>query len=451
MSIIGQHLKKHVKVSEKKKRLLLFLLLVIPVTLVDAENFFINPVIKPADFSAITSAADPFVFKDSDGTYYCYVTGTGFPVFSSRDLVNWVYEGKAMPKKYCTWATQTFWAPEVVKRGDNYYLHYTGAPDSGQKQIGLAVSKSPLGPFVDVSNEPFYTNGTKECIDSHIFFDDDGRVYMYFSNAASSNTDPVSGKKMSEIWAVEIEPDLSGIKGTAQFLIKPTQSWEYSPSAQMYWNEGAAVLKHNGIYYLMYSANCYCNGNYSMGYATSISPLGPFTKYAGNPVLSNTGLSDLVSGTGHHCVTTSPDGIEMICVYHSHVSIQEKGGTRQINIDRMGFRDDGTLYVEGPTVSPQPYPTSLSGTGINNMNQDVPELKVVPNPVKKNVQVCLPSENETLISIFNLSGQLLYTVSSEPPQKMVEIPLGFLEKGMYFLISSEPEHITGKATFIKSE
>ena len=49
--------------------------------------------------------------------------------------------------------------------------------------------------------------------------------------------------------------------------------------------EGPSVLKKEGIYYLIYSANHFESKNYGVGYATSDSPMGPWKKYEENPIL----------------------------------------------------------------------------------------------------------------------------------------------------------------------
>ncbi len=308
----------------------------------------------------IMNAADPFVLKDEDGTYYLYHTGKGFKVYSSKDLVNWLFVGKSMPNTGYKWAVDNFWAPEVVKYNGRYYMHYTGQASDGVKRIGIARSDSPVGPFLDIFNTGFYGTPPKSVIDSHIFFDEDGKVYMYYSNAASSNK--VGNQNYSEIWVIELKPDLSGTIGSATKLIQPEQKWEYSTASGTFWNEGAVVLKKNNIYYLMFSANNYGKSTYAVGFATSDSPMGPFVKYANNPILSNETVPHLVSGPGHHTVTTSPDSNELFIVYHSHMDLVEQGGKRMINIDRMGFREDGTIYVNGPTRENQLFPsTALQG------------------------------------------------------------------------------------------
>jgi len=316
-----------------------------------AQSAYTNAVINPGDYG-LDSAADPFVLKDTDGMYYCYVTGAGFPVFSSRDLVNWKYIAKSFPKARALWATANFWAPEVVKVGSYYYLNYTASEtDDSPKRIGLARSKSPVGPFDDVSDVPFYSLGAKGCIDSDIFIDDDGRTYLYYSLAPAQNI--VNGVARSEIWGIEVKPDLSGFIGVVKQLFIPTLAWESNIT------EAPTMVKHNGTYYLMYSGNGYSSAKYAVGYATSESPLGTFTKYAGNPILINGNMGPAVTGTGHNAVTTSPDGTELICVYHSHIDLASLGGgPRKVNIDRMGFTSNGIMYINGPTNTPQNYPSS---------------------------------------------------------------------------------------------
>jgi beta-xylosidase len=405
-----------------------------------ADNTYTNPVIHPDNYSDISSAADPFVFKDTDGTYYCYVTGVGFPVFSSTDLVNWTYRGKAFPKARAKWAAFNFWAPEVVKIGDTYYLNYTGsATEEDPKRIGLAKSKSPAGPFDDVSNDPFYSLGTKGCIDSHIFVDDDGRTFLYYSLALRQNV--VNGVNRSEIWVVELNPDLSGVKSAAKQLFYPTHAWESNV------NEAPAILKRNGVYYLMYSGQGYANANYAVGYATSSSPTGPFTKYASNPILIHTGLGNKATGTGHNSVTTSPDGKELFCVYHSHIDLAGLGGApRKVNIDRMGFTADNVMYIDGPTITPQNYPSSSPASIRQAQRNGVSPF--FPNPVKEEITVIIPGTGAGNIEIRDLNGRIMYScVFPRDTDKMI-VPVLSFNAGAY-VICLATAGFTQKEIFIK--
>ena len=99
----------------------------------------------------------------------------------------------------------------------------------------------------------------------------------------------------------------------------------------------------------MYSANCYATKDYSVGYAVSDNPLGPFKKYKKNPILKSKCMK--ISGPGHNCVTKSPDGSKLFIVYHTHVDPKAGGGNRQLCIDRMDFRKDGSIHIKGPTIN----------------------------------------------------------------------------------------------------
>src|SRR3546814_6223392 len=67
------------------------------------------------------------------------------------------------------------------------------------------------------------------------------------------------------------------------------------------WTEGSFTFKHAGTYYMMYSANHFGGEHYAVGYATAESPLGPYVKSPGNPVLEkNTAHGGKVTGTGHN-------------------------------------------------------------------------------------------------------------------------------------------------------
>lgn len=394
----------------------------------NGANTYTNPVILPSNYG-MTTTADPFVFKDSNGIYYCYVTGKGFPVFLSKDLVKWAKaSSNSFPSSNYKWATDNFWAPEIVKSGNMYYMHYTGKDSDGIMKIGMAKSSSPLGPFEDVSDKPFLDRDDKSSIDSHIFFDDDGKAYMYFANDMSTNYVTEIGKKRSEIWVIEVKPDLSDTIGTAKMLFYPTQDWEYSSSNSSYWNEAPTMIKRNGIYYLMYSANCYCS-NYSVGYAIARSPMGPFTKYSQNPILA--GVTSYVSGPGHHSIVMSPDNSEMICVYHSHVDLVEQGGKRMVNIDRMGFTSNGILYINGPTYTPQDYPSSVvSGVEYSTFNGS--KLEIAYNPATNQINLNVPI-NSSKISIYNTYGVLVYSILISEDISKLNVPVDKLHAGMYIL------------------
>lgn len=321
---------------------------------VDTNKFYTNP-------QNIELIADPFVIQVEDGTYYAYGTSdkiqaTGYLVWKSKDLITWEEAGVAYMTKQGGWANKDYWAPEVVYNNNKYYMYYT-ARDRETKNlcIGVAVSDSPEGPFIDATTRPIIGE-EYSTIDANVFIED-SKIYMYFVKDCSNNV--VNGKHASEIYVVELDDDMVTLKSEPILLLTPEQPWELE-SGEWVWNEGPTILKENDKYYLMYSSNPYFDKMYSVGYAVSDNPLGPFKKYENNPVLSSERGWDHVSGSGHNSVIRSLDGKEIYSVYHTHMDPEEGGSRRMINIDKLGFNEDGNMYINGPSVTPQLLPSGLS-------------------------------------------------------------------------------------------
>lgn len=298
----------------------------------------------------IQHIGDPFVLRVKD-RYYCYATSApdGFLAWTSANLVEWQEAGYVYQRRADSWGQSDFWAPEVVHYLDKYWMHYTARwGQNGSLRMGVAVADSPLGPFVDLFNRPMFDFGYA-VIDGHVFFDEDGKKYFYYSRDCSENV--VNGRHESHLYVAGLADDLVSFVGEPVLVARPEQDWEIQSGDAWRWNEGPFVLKQNGLYYLMYSANFYASRQYSVGYAVSEKPTGPFRKAAHNPVLASS--CPEISGPGHHSVTVAPDGETLLIVYHTHTDPQNPSGDRQVCMDRMGFDADGTLFVAGPTHTRQ--------------------------------------------------------------------------------------------------
>jgi arabinoxylan arabinofuranohydrolase len=111
-------------------------------------------------------------------------------VFSSCDMKNWTEAPNPVPYTIFKWAGRDAWASDVTKRNGKYYLYTTVDHKTiAGKAIGVAVSSSPTGPFVDARGSALVTNDmTHETpiawddIDPAIFVDDDGQAYLYWGN-----------------------------------------------------------------------------------------------------------------------------------------------------------------------------------------------------------------------------------------------------------------------------
>lgn len=290
-----------------------------------AKRTYRNPIIDRL------GPADPHVIRH-DGKYYLYPTldGKGYDVFVSDDLVHWEQKPKCF-----TDPRGGAWAPDVFHhtKGDGkFYLYYTVNRPGGGKQIGVAVADGPLGPFKDRGNL------VDRSIDAHLFQDDDdGALYLYyveidggFKIAAQSMADPLTKK------------------GEPKEVIRPTVEWERKKGAV---TEGPWMLKHKGLYYLMYSGSGADGPDYAIGYATAKSPLGPFTKHPGNPIAHR---GNGVFGPGHHSVVAAPDG-KLWMVYHQQNSA-ENGWKRFLAIDPLWFDEQGVIHVKTTCGTDEPAP-----------------------------------------------------------------------------------------------
>ena len=111
------------------------------------------------------------------------------------------------------------------------------------------------------------------------------------------------------------------------------------------------MLKRNGTYYLMYSGTGADSPDYGIGYATSTSPVGPFTKYGGNPIAHRGGN---VLGPGHHCVIEGPDG-RLWLVYHQKWTAAQSFH-RFLAIDPLWFDDQGVIHARVSRDTDEPTP-----------------------------------------------------------------------------------------------
>lgn len=297
-----------------------------------------NPVVKTFQNPVKLDMADPDVLY-WQGTYYLYGTSYGvsqgnyYEVYSSKDLVNWEYQGICL-QNACG-ISSAYWAPDVKERDGKFYMLFTA-----NQNIGMAIADSPLGPFVPTG---FLIEGS---IDGHIFFDDDGKGYIYY----------VSWRDGHEyaLYGCELDSDLVTPKlETEVMVLKASAPYECNMGGIL---EAPYMLKKDGVYYLTYSGSHYESPFYCVAYATSTNPLTGFVRYKNNPILVGDGVT--VSGTGHHCITTSPDGKQMFILYHTHNSVTQIH-PRNIAIGKIRFDtlNKETVLVCSPYIAtPQPYP-----------------------------------------------------------------------------------------------
>lgn len=252
--------------------------------------------------SSTLPLADPYILV-YDSLYYIYGTnvGTGFDVYFSKDLEHWQRASSLALNHTDSYGESMFWAPEVyyVESKQKFYMYY-----STEEHICVATSDSPLGPFRQEVKQPIRE---EKGIDTSVFFDDDGKAYLYFVRFTDGNV----------IWCAELEDNLTKIREeTLTQCFAAEEDWELVLPKVV---EGPSVLKEGDTYYLIYSANGYTSQDYAVGFATASSPFGPWKKYEGNPILHR---YDNLLGVGHGAPFFDMEG-KMRYVFHAHRSNSE--------------------------------------------------------------------------------------------------------------------------------
>jgi beta-xylosidase len=266
--------------------------------------------------------ADPSAHVWKDGRLYVYASHDVDPprgcdlmdqyhVFSTKDMKHWKDHCEILRASQVVWGRPEggfMWAPDCAYKNGTYYFYFPHPSETDWNKtwkIGVATSKNPAGDFTNQSYIPGV--GGFAMIDPCVFVDDDGQAYLYYGGGARCEAGKLKENMM------EIDGEMQPMTGVEDF------------------HEAAWVFKRKGIYYLTYSDNN--RGANRLHYATSTSPLGPWTHRG--IYLDPTGCD-----TSHGSVVEYKR--KWYAFYHNQ-SISGKGNLRSVCVDRLYFNPDGTI------------------------------------------------------------------------------------------------------------
>jgi xylan 1,4-beta-xylosidase len=291
-----------------------------------------NPVI-PGDF------ADPSVIRVGD-TYYAAGTSSEwapyYPIYSSRDLVNWQQFGHVftrMPE----WAAASYWAPELFHHNGTFFAYYTARRKTDNVSvIGVATSDDPRKGFTD---RGIIVEWGKEAIDGFPFVDDDGRMYLAWK-AYGLPDDNIP----TALLASEMTPDGLKLRGKAFPLLEGGF-------------EGEAIVKRDGWYYLFYSSRACCGRkcDYQLEIARARDLRGPWTQHDRNPIMRGGGEWRC---PGHGTPVQTPDG-RWFFMYHAYHARDFVHVGRQGLLDELGWSDSGWPFFKYGDVPSLQAPAPL--------------------------------------------------------------------------------------------
>ena len=260
---------------------------------------------------------DPTVIN-VNGNYYAYATQgrhegkmNNIQVAFSKDLLNWKYEGDALPQKP-VWAsnTQDFWAPDVQYDSSRkgFVMFYCAKSDDTayDKCIGVAFSKNPTGPFIDKGTPIIQGKGFADIDPKAIVDPQTGKKILYWG----SGFEPIKVRELTDDWKNFKEGSV------ATPVVFPGKEISYSKLI-----EGAWMDYHHGKYYLYYSGdNCCGDGaNYAVMVARADNAFGPFERLG---EANGTGSSVILKkdsvwfAPGHNSIVKDKNGNSWIA-YHA--------------------------------------------------------------------------------------------------------------------------------------
>ena len=289
--------------------------------------FLISSVSGAPSANPLFSGADPHIIH-ANQSWWIYPTGGGestFSVWSSTDLKTWKQSSPILDLRTIPWLTAMnrsrlgAWAPSAIEKDGRFYLHYSVGPQSPgfPSIIGVATGDRPEGPFKD-SGKPLLIGGDGfEAIDPMVFRDPKTGIHWFYAG----------GSDGSRLRIFEMNEDLISFKR------------EVATDQPEHFTEGPFVHERKGVYYLSYSHGRFNSKDYSVHYAISGSPTGPW-KYRG--CILKTDATH--QGPGHHSFIDGPDGL--LIVYHRwdppNDTYPLKGG-RKIAIEPVRYDDHGAI------------------------------------------------------------------------------------------------------------
>lgn len=250
--------------------------------------------------------ADPFILEYKN-EFYIFASAQakekGVSCYKSSSLMG---PYKWLGVVFSLAGHKEYWAPAVIQMDDTFYMYVSTmkneSDDVHTQTLKVASAKHPAGPYKYLNDlvSPF-------SIDAHPVLNENG-LYMFYSindyEAERAGTKIVLDKMISP----------TKIGGNPKDVVIPSIEEEifmknrFKEGQDWYTIEGACYFKEGDYHYLLYSANCYQNELYFVGYSVCKSKENDllklnFKKYPNDytyaPLLSK---NEFESGTGHNTV-----------------------------------------------------------------------------------------------------------------------------------------------------
>lgn len=318
------------------KKILAFLLALMMVfTITVSAN---NPIVKEDDKGNRVYAGDPaaivvndtvylFCGHDTSTTNYYYMPE--WLCYSSKDMINWTYEGVPMTASDFSWGKASdAWAGEVEYYNGKYYFFMC----KNGTGISVGVSDNITGPYKDHLNGdrlvyPWWTSGKVgwDDIDPTVWveIDEEGNEHRYMMWGNSNLYIAELNEEMNSLMDLSGDNVVDGGDITELFIQDMPEGTTFT--------EAPWIYKRGDLYYLFFANNWH----EELSYATSESVTGPYT-YGGK--LMEAGAS---SNTNHPSVIDFKG--KTYIFYHTGAMENGSGYRRSVCVDELMFNEDGSI------------------------------------------------------------------------------------------------------------
>ena len=284
---------------------------------------------------------DPTILRAGSGWYAAATSGSwlpAFPVLRSGDTRHWRQVGAVLERRP-RWAAGDFWAPELVRRDGRVLAYYAARGVNGTRCVAVASSARLRGPYRDEG--PLLCSGVGE-IDPLPVTDEHGANWLVWKQDGNSRGRP------TPILAAPLAPGGLALAGVPHELFRADAPWERGLV------EAPALLRRDGMFYLLYSAGrcCGLRCNYVTGVARSRSLLGPWEKRRGPFLADDASLRC----PGHVSVAGAPGG-GLLLAYHAYA--RNDSANRGLVIAPLGFDAEGWPVVSAGHASTPATPVSF--------------------------------------------------------------------------------------------
>jgi hypothetical protein len=348
-------------------------------------------------------APDPGVIH-ADGAYWMiHTTGgpnNGWPLWKSSDMVNWSYVKDLLtPANKRSWMNGNYWAPEIHKVGNQFILTGTSVDSrTGQLVIVLASSTEIDGPYT-IRSEPIVSNPVAT-LDSNIFIDDDGKVYLLWKRDSNGGTGTFGSIRIRQL-------DSTGLNfaaGSSETVMLDNQfgGWEKNLA------EAPWLVRRADAYYLFYSG-AFIDTTYSVGVARSTFLATTFTRNPSNPILTN---NSTWGGPGHGGFVMDNDGA-LWHLYHARLLSNPDAGRKQMLDPLVWTSTWPTFANNSPSTGSHvgPRVNAASGAGV---------LSLTGNATLIDTYRVVRSDTDASLLNILLNGAL---VSSKPFAEVQQLTL----------------------------